>query len=127
VHRAGLLVGVYLYTVRGPVIIALGLLGIGGGTSTPRHRSGLLPGSRGAFIGLNFGVLPTLGAAFVQTGAEKFRLALTPALIASIPVALLIIAILWINQFQDMNADAQVGKRNWVVRWGASARAWCTR
>ena len=113
------LVGVYLYTVRGPVIIVLGLLGIGGGyfyTAPPFRLA--YRGFGELFIGLNFGVLPTLGAAFVQTGADKFRLALTPALIASIPVALLIIAILWINQFQDMNADAQVGKRNWVVRLG---------
>ena len=113
------LIGVYLFTVRGPVIIALGLIGIGGGYfyTAPPFRFAYR-GFGELFIGLNFGVLPTLGAAFVQTGADKFRLALAPALIASIPVALLIIAILWINQFQDMNADAQVGKRNWVVRLG---------
>ena len=112
-------IGVYLFTVRGPLIIVLGLLGIAGGYfyTAPPFRFAYR-GFGELFIGLNFGVLPTVGAAFVQTWADKFRLAFVPALVASIPVALLIIAILWINQFQDMNADAQVGKRNWVVRLG---------
>jgi 1,4-dihydroxy-2-naphthoate octaprenyltransferase len=113
------LIGIYLSFTCGPVILILGIIGIIGGFfyTAPPFRF-VYKGFGELWIGLNFGVLPVLGAAYVQTGQEKFALALIPALIASVPVALLIIAILWINQFQDMNADALVGKRNWVVRLG---------
>jgi 1,4-dihydroxy-2-naphthoate polyprenyltransferase len=40
------------------------------------------------------------------------------AFVASLPVALLIMAILWINQFQDYAADKAVNKLHWVVRLG---------
>jgi len=33
-----------------------------------------------------------------------------------LPVALLVMAIIWINQFQDAAADAASGKSTWVVR-----------
>ena len=66
-----------------------------------------------AVVGLNFGLLMTLGAFYVQTRA----LSIEP-LIAAVPVALLITAILYINSFQDYNADKAVGKNTWVVRLG---------
>lgn len=110
----GGLIGLYLYSVRGPMILLLGFIGGAGGffyTAPPLKFA--YRGFGELFIGLNFGLLPTLGAYFVQTGHLSGA-----AAVASIPVALLIIAILWINQFQDMNADAAVGKRNLVVRMG---------
>jgi 1,4-dihydroxy-2-naphthoate octaprenyltransferase len=55
----------------------------------------------------------TLGAFFVQTGV----LGLEPVL-AAVPVALLIAALLYINQFQDYTADKAVGKNHLVVRLG---------
>jgi 1,4-dihydroxy-2-naphthoate octaprenyltransferase len=62
-------------------------------------------------VGINFGLLMTLGAFYVQTGS----LAVEP-LVASIPVALLITAIVYINAFQDYAADKAVDKKTWVVR-----------
>ena len=38
------------------------------------------------------------------------------ALLASIPIGLLVMLIVWINQFQDAPSDAAVGKNTWVVR-----------
>ncbi len=64
-------------------------------------------------VGINFGPVMTLGAYYVQTGtfaAEPF--------LASIPVGLLIAAVLWINEFPDMDADKAVGKRTLVLRLG---------
>ena len=40
------------------------------------------------------------------------------AIVASLPVTLLVAAIIIINEFQDSNADARVGKRTLVVRLG---------
>jgi len=45
------------------------------------------------------------------------------AFLAGIPVGLLIMGVLWINQFQDRDADASVNKRHWVVRLGRHAAA----
>ena len=37
---------------------------------------------------------------------------------ASLPVAIFVMLIIWINQFQDAPADAKANKRTWVVRIG---------
>jgi 1,4-dihydroxy-2-naphthoate octaprenyltransferase len=55
----------------------------------------------------------TLGAFYVQT--QMLRL---EPVIASIPVSLLILAVLYINEFPDYAADKAVGKRTLVVRMG---------
>ncbi len=108
------LTGVCLAYVRGPVILVLGIIGACSGffyTAPPVNLA-----SRGIgefFIGLNFGVLMTLGSYYVQAGS----LAWEPA-VASIPVALLITAILYINEFQDAPADGAAGKAHLVVRLG---------
>lgn len=107
-------IGVRLAAVRGPFILLLGAVGIFSGffyTAPPfrfAHR-----GLGELFVGLNFGVLMTLGAYFVIAG--KFD---REPVLASIPVALLIIAVLYINQFQDYTADRAVGKNNIVVMLG---------
>ena len=107
-------VGLYLAYVRGPVIIVLGLIGLFSGffyTAPPINL--VRKGIGEFFIGLNFGLLMTVGSFYVQTG----YLALEPA-VASIPVALLIAGVLYINEFQDAPADGSVGKDHLVVRWG---------
>lgn len=108
------IVGVYLAYVRGPLIILLGLFGIFSGffyTAPPLNL--VSKGIGEFFIGLNFGVLMTLGSFFVQTG----RLSWEPV-VAAIPVGLLIAGVLYINEFQDAPADGSVGKDHLVVRLG---------
>jgi len=48
-------------------------------------------------------------------------------LVLSLPVGLMIAALLWVNQFPDADADAMVGKRHLVVILGrpGAARALC--
>ena len=55
----------------------------------------------------------TIGAFYVKTGALTAE-----PLVAAVPVALLITAILYINAFQDYSSDKAVGKNTWVVRLG---------
>ncbi len=62
---------------------------------------------------LNFGVLPTMGAYYVQTGS----LALAPA-VAGVAIGFAITNVLWINQFPDRDSDMEAGKRTLVVRMG---------
>ncbi len=67
---------------------------------------------------LGFGPVMALGTHYVQKQAlipmEVWQY--HPAIIASIPVAILIGLVLFINGFQDYVADRAVGKRTWVVR-----------
>lgn len=110
----GGLIGLVLALTCGLGVLWLGLIGAFSGyfyTAPPFRlvRTGLGE----LLIGLNFGPLMVLGSAYVQTRAlagEPF--------VASLPVMLLIALVVWINQFQDMRADAAVGKNHLVVRLG---------
>ena len=110
----GIIAGVPLIISRGPTILTLGLIGIISGyfyTAPPIKFA--YRGIGEIIIGINFGILITCGAYFVQTGTISLS-----ALIVSIPLATLISAVVIINEFQDSEADAMVGKKTIVVRIG---------
>ena len=64
-------------------------------------------------------LLVVMGTDFVQRGAFS-----TLPLVAGLPFALLVAAILFINQFPDRDADAQAGKRTLIVRLGPERARW---
>lgn len=66
-------------------------------------------------VGVTYGPLITLGAFALQAPAGSAGA--LPAQL-SVPLALLIVNVLWINQFPDYEADKRGNKRNWVVRMG---------
>ena len=111
----GIACGLYLWRVTpGNVVLWLGLFGVASGalyTALP-----VAIGYRGVgelFVGLNFGPVAVLGAHYVQAGH------LSPAaLMASVPVGLLIAAVLYINEFPDYDADRQVNKKTLIVLLG---------
>ncbi len=70
-------------------------------------------------VGLNFGPLAVAGTVYALTG----RVTLADFL-AGVPIGLLTIAILWINQFPDEAADKATGKINLVVLLGKARAAW---
>ncbi len=111
---AALIIGIVLTVIRGPVVIVLGLAGILFGffyTAPPLNFA-----SRGLgelIVGLSFGLLIVVGTYYVQTGTVS-----TGCIVASLPPTFLVIAIILINEFQDSNADARVGRRTLVVRTG---------
>lgn len=111
---AGSLIGVILWLTRGPWVLWLGLIGLFSGyfyTAPPLRLAGTGLGE--LLIGLNFGPLMVLGSYYTLTQKVSWE-----PVLASLPVGLLIALVVWINQFQDMRADAAVGKRHWVVRLG---------
>jgi 1,4-dihydroxy-2-naphthoate octaprenyltransferase len=63
-------------------------------------------------VALGFGPVMLLGAYVVQTG----HVALEP-LVASLPVAIFVALILYVNEIPDRVADAAAGKRTLVVRF----------
>jgi 1,4-dihydroxy-2-naphthoate octaprenyltransferase len=110
----GALIGVYLAWRSGSAVIALMLLGFLCGyfyTAGPIRAA--YRGFGEIVLGFAFGPLIGLGAWFVQTQ----RLDVV-GLIVSVPVGLLVTAILYANQFPDYEADGAAHKRNLVVRLG---------
>jgi 1,4-dihydroxy-2-naphthoate octaprenyltransferase len=105
------LIGIVLSVAVGWVVLLLGAIGVVSGyfyvTQLATRGVGEL------VVGLNFGPLMVLGSYYVQTN----NLALGP-LVASVPVGLLITAILWINEIPDYTADKAVSKKTLVVRVG---------
>ena len=63
-------------------------------------------------VALGFGPIVTLGAFYVQ--AQRYT---GEAFYASLPVALLIALVLYLNEIPDRPADAEAGKRTLPVRW----------
>jgi 1,4-dihydroxy-2-naphthoate octaprenyltransferase len=107
-------IGLYLAFTRGIEILIIGVIGVGSGFfyTAPPFRL-VNRGIGEVFIGLNFGVLMTLGSYFVQAQILSWD-----AIFPSIPIAILITAVLFINEFPDYDADKAVGKLTAVVRLG---------
>ncbi|MCD6483897.1 MAG: prenyltransferase, partial [Candidatus Odinarchaeota archaeon] len=70
------------------------------------------------FVGLNFGLFMILGAYYVQALTID-----TEPIIASLPITLLIAAVLYVNEFPDYKADMATGKRTLIVRLGRQTAA----
>ena len=108
------LIGLLLTFARGMWVLWLGLIGVFTGffyTAPPIRLARTSLGE--LLVGLNLGPLMVLGSTYVQTQTLSWE-----PVIASLPVGLLIVLVLWINQFQDAPADAAVGKNHLVVRLG---------
>lgn len=113
-------IGIYLTVVLGPAILVLGVVGALCGffyTAPPVNIAARGIGE--LTVGINFGILMTLGSYYVQAG--RFSMG---AFLASLPVAILIADVLYINEFPDFTADKAVGKRHLVVRLGKEKAVW---
>ncbi|MBX3003774.1 MAG: UbiA family prenyltransferase [Anaerolineales bacterium] len=64
-------------------------------------------------VGLSFGPLAVAGTVYALTGRATLA-----DYLAGVPIGLLTVAILWINQFPDEEADKATGKENLVVVLG---------
>jgi len=112
-------IGLFLVGTRGWPILIMGIVGVASGILYVAPRVNLAAHGVGEIaVALNFGVLSVLGSYYVQAQTLSWE-----ALLASVPVALLITAILWINEFPDFNADVAVRKTHWVVRLGRKKSA----
>jgi 1,4-dihydroxy-2-naphthoate octaprenyltransferase len=113
----GCLIGLYFVFAQGLTFLFwLGLIGVISSFFYVGPPFKLAYRGIGEFIvGVNFGPVMTIGAYYVQTGTWTN---VTEPLLASIPIGLLIAAVLWINEFPDMEADKAVGKKTLVLRLG---------
>lgn len=113
----GVGLGLWLVTLAGWPVLALGLIGVVLGYAYSGKPFELA--SRGwgeATAALVFGPLITAGAFAVQTGTVT-----SEVLAVGLPVGLLMAAQLYLNELPDAPWDARMGKRTLVVRLGAKA------
>ena len=107
-------IGVYLIALRGPAIVVLGLAGVLGGyfyTAPPfafKYRALGVP-----LVFLLMGPLMVVGTFFAITGTWS-----ATALAASIPVGMLVTAILDGNEWRDINEDSRAGISTLSARIG---------
>ena len=108
-------VGVPLILRAGINILWLGLIGFVSGFfyTAPPFRFASRKGLGELLIGLNFGPLMVVGSALVQT-----QEVLPEALLAGIPIGLLVAAIVYVNEFPDHDGDKATGKDTLIVVFG---------
>jgi 1,4-dihydroxy-2-naphthoate octaprenyltransferase len=98
----GSAIGFYLAYVSGPWLLAIGLLGLFVGTfyTSDTFLSWKYHGLGDLAVFLNFGILGSLGAYYVQSEVLSW----IPAIWA-IPMSMLVIAILHANNWRDIQSD----------------------
>jgi 1,4-dihydroxy-2-naphthoate polyprenyltransferase len=102
---AGTAIGLYLAWVSGPWLLAIGILGLFIGTFYTSHTviNMKYHGLGDLAVFLNFGILGSLGAYYVQSS----QLSWIPVIWA-IPMSMLVIAILHANNWRDIQSDKEI-------------------
>ncbi|HEX7221665.1 MAG TPA: prenyltransferase [Candidatus Limnocylindrales bacterium] len=112
-------IGLVLLALRGsPALLAIGVVGfiVSIGYTAPPLKL-VYRGLGEIAVAIGFGPLMLLGAYVVQT---RGALAWEP-FVASIPIALLVALILYVNEIPDRRGDARAGKRTLPVRLSQAA------
>lgn len=110
-------IGLYLvWATASATLLWIGIAGIAIGVAYTAPPLKLVHRGLGEIaVALGFGPIMLLGAYVVQTGALSWE-----AAVASVPVALLVALILYVNEIPDRSGDAAAGKRTLPVRLSAS-------
>lgn len=110
----GVACGIWFTFWGRPYVLLLGLCGLlaGWAYSSPPFRL-MSRGLGEPLIFLAFGPLITLGTCYVMSDSLSW-----PAFLLGIPNGFLIMAVIWINEFPDYQADLDANKRNLVIRLG---------
>jgi len=111
-YAVGGVIGLYLALTRGLPILLIGLLGllVSYGYTAPPMKW-VYRGVGELAVGVGFGPLLVLGSYFVQ--AQSFTL---EAFLASLPVGMLVMLILYVNEIPDRTWDDEAGKKTFVAR-----------
>ena len=114
-------IGIALLFLSGPALILFGIVGAFSAYfyTAPPLRFAARKGIGELLVGLNFGPLMVAGTVYALTGSAS-----PVDFLIGLPAGLLITAILWINQFPDMETDRAAGKHNLVVVLGKERARW---
>jgi len=112
------LIGVYFVFARGLLLLPVGVIGL---FLLIAYTVWLTKNPILCLIapGLGFGVIMVMGTHFSLTGEYSWT-----ALIASLVPFFLVSNLLLINQFPDVKADEDVGRRHFPITIGRSKSAW---
>lgn len=115
------LAGLPILLNTGPGLLLFGLAGAFSAYyyTAPPLRLAARKGLGELVVGMNFGPLLTAGTVYAITGQVTWD-----TFFIGLPVGLLTTAILWINQFPDMESDQRTGKHNLVVTLGKERARW---
>jgi 1,4-dihydroxy-2-naphthoate octaprenyltransferase len=118
-YVAGAAIGLLLLVIRGSIaLLVIGVVGLLVSLAYTAPPAKLVYRGLGEVaVALGFGPLMLLGAYVVQSAG---LLTLEPV-IASIPIALLVALILYVNEIPDRRGDARAGKRTLPVRYSPGA------
>ena len=109
-----LVVGAYLVSVAGPVLLVIGAASI---ASAIAYTGGPYPlgyhGLGDVFVLIFFGFVAVTGSVYVQSGSVP-----TLAWLSAVPVGCLATAILVVNNVRDVETDLVAGKRTLPARFG---------
>jgi 1,4-dihydroxy-2-naphthoate octaprenyltransferase len=115
-YGLGIAIGIYLAVARGWPVLLFGVVGLFLAffhNAPPVRLYNLAPGVGEFASGIGCGPLIVLGSYYVQTQRLSWE-----AVSASLPLGLLITAVLYINEFPDREADQAVGKKTLPVVLG---------
>jgi len=122
VFGAAALLGVYLIWTAGWPVLVMGLASI---LAALAYTGGPLPygyyGLGDLMVFIFFGPIAVIGTYYIQA-RQAWRPDL--ALPASIPMGLLIVAILVVNNLRDIRTDTKAGKHTLAVKLGAPGARW---
>lgn len=111
--------GLLLTLMMGPMILVFGLAGVALAVFYSIGPVRLASIGLGELaVAIAFGLIPVVGAAWLQSGTVD-----NPALLFSVPISAWVAAILLINEVPDITADGATGKRTLPVRLGNSGTA----
>ena len=111
-YAVGIAIGIYLVATRGLGLLWIGIAGVFLSIFYTAPPLKLVHRGLGEIcVALGFGPIMVLGTYYVIAQRFSFE-----AFWASLPVALLIMLVLYVNQIPDKPADARSGKNTIVVR-----------
>ena len=116
----GLGSGLALIAYKGLMVAAFGVIGVALAvlySAPPVRLSGRGLGE--IAVGIAFGVLPIMGAVWLQTGMLT-----ADALLISLPTSFWVVAILMINEVPDVKADEASGRQTLAVKLGKAGSRW---
>jgi 1,4-dihydroxy-2-naphthoate polyprenyltransferase len=118
---AASVLGLVLAWLSGPGILLFGLIGAFSAYfyTAPPLRLAARRGLGELFTGLNFGPFAVAGTVYALTGQVSWI-----DFLVGVPIGLLTAAILWINEFPDVEADRAAGKITLVASLGRQHARW---
>lgn len=120
VFGLAIIIGIYLFLIAGWPVLLIGIFSI---LAALAYTGGPFPlgyyglGDLAVFV--FFGPVAVCGTYYIQAGAVSLA-----AIWASIPMGLLTVAILVVNNLRDIESDRLAGKMTLAVRLGARGTRW---